>query len=211
MKKIISFVANSFLAGFFISVGCAVNLSAPSQIVGAFLFSLGLFAIITFKLGLYTGKAGYIVSNPPKYLIEVVITFLGNALGTFCGAFLLNLTRFGASLSEKAATVFSAKASDNYLSIFVLSVFCGLLMFTAVEGNRRLSDEKNFLGALFITVMPVAVFIVCGFNHSVADMAYFFLGAGSSSSLFLPYIILAFLGNAVGCCLLPLIKKLTIQ
>ncbi len=207
MKKYISFFLNAFIAGIFLSVGCTVNLSSDSRLAGAFLFSLGLFAIITFKLSLFTGKAGYIVSNPPVYILEVLVTFLGNAAGALCSGLALGLSKAGPQLYEKSAEVFSKKAGDSFLSIFVLALFCGILMYTAVEGNRIHSEKGNFTGALFITVMPVAVFITAGFNHSVADTAYFFLGGAKSFSLYIKYIVPAFFGNALGCCVIPLIKK----
>lgn len=207
MKKYASCFANAFLAGIFLSIGCTVNLSSESKIAGALLFSLGLFAIISFGLSLFTGKAGYIVSKPPCYIAEVIVTFFGNAAGTIVSGYLLAFSKLGSPLYEQSALVFSKKAEDPFLSIFILAVFCGILMYTAVEGNRILTEKGNFTGALFITVLPVAVFITAGFNHSVADTAYFFLGGAKSFSLYLRYIVPAFFGNAVGCCLIPLIKK----
>ncbi len=209
MKKYISFFADSFLAGIFLSIGCAVNCASGSALAGAFLFSLGLFAIISFKLSLFTGKAGYIVSKPPIYILEVLVTFFGNAAGALCSGLLISPTRFASLFYEKADSAFSAKASDSPLSIFILAVFCGILMYTAVEGNRLLNEKGNFIGALFITVMPVVIFIIAGFNHCVADTAYFFLGGAKSFPLYLRYIVPAFFGNALGCSVIPLIKKLT--
>ena len=58
-KKIISFLSDGILSGIFLCVGCCVSMSVESKPLGAFLFSLGLCAIIVFKFGLFTGKAGY--------------------------------------------------------------------------------------------------------------------------------------------------------
>ncbi len=80
-------------------------------------------------------------------------------------------------------------------------------MYTAVEGNRILNEKGIFIGALFITVMPVIIFIIAGFNHSVADTAYFFLGGAKSFLLYLRYIVPAFFGNTLGCSVIPLIKN----
>ena len=73
-NKHLSFFADGIMSGVLLCIGCAVSLSVDSKIVGAFLFSLGLFAIITFKFGLYTGKAGYMAMRPPSYIIEVILT-----------------------------------------------------------------------------------------------------------------------------------------
>mgnify|MGYP000594536057 CR=1 FL=1 len=52
-----------------------------------------------------SGKAGYMAVKPLSYVLEVVLTFIGNATGAAIGGFLLNLTRLGATLSEKAAAI----------------------------------------------------------------------------------------------------------
>ena len=62
-KKIISFLSDGILSGIFLCVGCCVSMSVESKPLGAFLFSLGLCAIIVFKFGLFTGKAGYMAVN----------------------------------------------------------------------------------------------------------------------------------------------------
>ena len=48
-------------------------------------------------------------------------------------------------------------------------------MFTAVDGNKRAAEKGDFVMSLFIVVLPVMVFILCGFNHCIADTCYFFI------------------------------------
>lgn len=209
MKKYISWLADGALAGIMLCIGCAVNLSVDNSIAGAFLFSLGLFAIIKLKFGLYTGKAGYMAVNPPGYIGEVAVTLAGNICGAALGAFLLNLTRFSETFSGGAADIFAAKASDSAASAFFLAVFCGILMYTAVEGSRRAAAAGDGTGALFAVVIPVMVFILSGFNHCVADLCYFFISkmaGGGSAAVYFPAVIL---GNAAGCMLVPFVKRVT--
>ncbi|MGN0163982.1 MAG: formate/nitrite transporter family protein [Candidatus Ornithomonoglobus sp.] len=207
-NKYAATVINGIIAGIFLSVGCAVYLSCDNKIAGAFMFSLGLFAIITFRLALYTGKAGYMAVKPPKYIIEVLSAFLGNALGTAAGGTLLRMTKLGGTLTEKAAAVMQGKFTDSPLSIFILAVFCGVLMYTAVEGNKKASEKGNHIGALFIVVLPVMVFITCGFNHSVADLAYFFISGCAGAVHASLYFLLVVTGNAAGCMLIPFLKRI---
>ncbi len=207
MKKFFGMVVGGIMAGFALSISCAVKLSVENAVAGAFLFSLGLFTIITFGFGLFTGKAGYIVTNPPSYIGEVALVLLGNFIGSAIGGTLLSATRFGGALIPKAAELMSGKMNDGPLSAFVLAVFCGVLMFTAVDGSRRLRESKNFAGALFMVCLPVMVFILCGFNHSIADMGYFFISRCADFSSAPLYFLLVILGNAVGCMLIPLAEK----
>ena len=59
-NKWLSFLADGMLSGLMIGIGCVVSMSCENRYLGAFLFSLGLFCIVQFQYGLYTGKVGYI-------------------------------------------------------------------------------------------------------------------------------------------------------
>lgn len=59
MKVIKTFVS-AILAGMCVGFGGIVFLSVDNKIVGAALFTVGLFVICTFGLNLFTGKACYI-------------------------------------------------------------------------------------------------------------------------------------------------------
>lgn len=206
-SKYISCLANGALAGIMLCIGCAVNLSSENPILGAFLFSLGLFAIIKLNFGLYTGKAGYMAVNPPSYIGEVALALAGNICGAAIGGAMLGLTRFSNGFADSAAVILSVKFADSYLSTFFLSMFCGILMFTAVEGNKRAMAAGDGTGALFAVSVPVMVFIICGFNHCIADICYFFISGCVDIAAAVPYFIFVILGNAAGCMLIPFVKR----
>lgn len=153
----------SIFAGLMISVGCVSFLSVDNKIAGTFLFSLGLYTIILLKFDLFTGKVGYLSTNRNlaylKYLGKV---WLGNLIGTTVGAATIAATRLTISTSALVAV----KHNDNLLSLLILGVFCGMLMFIAVEGYKRCGNP-------LIVVLPVMGFILCGFEHCIADMFYF--------------------------------------
>ena len=46
------------------------------------------FTIISLKLHLYTGKIGYLFNNKLKYLLELLIILLGNAIGAISFGYL---------------------------------------------------------------------------------------------------------------------------
>lgn len=207
VKKPLSQFVNAVIGGMMIGIGGCVSLSCDNKYVGAALFSLGLFAIIQFGFGLYTGKIGYVPLRKPVYLLECLFTLLGNALGTFIDAILLRQTRISAAIAEKAAASVAVKTGDNLLSAFILAVFCGLLMFTAVENARLSNAAGGHVEKVVGTMLCIMVFILCGFNHCIADMFYIFLtGTLSSAAAYLPIVIL---GNSVGGMLIPLLKMLT--
>ena len=186
------------LAGLSIGIGAAVFLSVDNKIAGAVLFSVGLYVICTQGLNLYTGKVGYLVAQKEKgrYLGYLMIVWLGNLIGTFVSSWLMSLSRM--NISEKAMSLCTVKNSDSYFSLFVLAIFCGILMYAAVDGYKKCNNPV-------ILVFCVAVFILCGFEHSIADMAYYFIaGMFNVDALF--RIAVISIGNGVGGVLIPLLK-----
>lgn len=207
LKQIISYFFNAVIGGMMIGVGGCVSLSCDNRYIGALLFSLGLFTIIQFGFGLYTGKIGYVPLKKPRWLIECLFTLLGNAFGTFLDAALLRFTRIYPAISEKAAGSITAKSEDSLLSSFILAIFCGMLMFLAVDNARISRTESGHTERVFGTVMCIMVFIISRFNHCVADMFYIFLsGTLSQCAAYLPTVII---GNSIGGMLIPLLKMLT--
>ena len=76
-NKWISFLADGMLSGIMIGIGGVVSLSSDNRYIGALLFSLGLFCIVQFQYGLYTGKVGYIVNREPAFIAETLVTLVG--------------------------------------------------------------------------------------------------------------------------------------
>lgn len=190
--KYLKTLFSAVLAGICIGIGGTVCLSVDNRIMGAFLFSIGLFMIVTNGFSLFTGKVGYLLENKPAYLLDLLIIWIGNFIGTNITALVLLLTRLEIS-SEKMVQI---KISDNPLSIFILSIFCGMLMFLAVNGYKTV-PESNGAGKCIAVILPVAVFILCGFEHCVANMFYFALAQAWSLKSIL-YVLLMTLGNALG-------------
>ncbi|MGN0633272.1 MAG: formate/nitrite transporter family protein [Oscillospiraceae bacterium] len=205
-ESFLSIFAKAIMSGILIGVGGIVYLKADNKYMGAFLFSLGLFTIIQFGFALYTGKVGYIPERKPIYIREVLITLLGNIVGTAAAAGLILLTKSGTAVHEAAAVAMEGKLNDTIQSRFILGIFCGMLMYIAVENAAKCRVEGTDTKMVFGTVLPVMVFIISGFNHSVADCFYFFAAYPTLDGVV--YILTVALGNAVGGMLIPLMKKL---
>lgn len=205
MKKIFKEFLLAIPAGFAIAIGGAVFLSLSGEglmakIIGALMFSVGLYAIVLNGLFLYTGKIGYLVNEKPKYLLTLLATWLGNFVGTMVSAGLLLLTKYGEPLKETASAICEAKVSQSVVSAFVLAIFCGILMFVAVDGYKNCKNP-------IILLLCVSVFILCGFEHCVANMFYFSMGMAWTLKSF-AYIIIMTLGNSVGGMLIPAVKRI---
>ena len=194
----------SFLAGIMIAMGGTIFLSLQDKVLGATFFSIGLFMIVINGLNLYTGKIGYVLENDLKYLIEVGTTIVGNFMGTFLIGFILKFTRIYPSINEKAISMCNIKLDDSIISILILSIMCGLLMYLAVNGYKVMKDPIAKYGSVFLCVI---VFILCGFEHSIANMYYFSVADMWNIQSF-GYLIIMILGNAIGGNIIPVSNKL---
>ena len=202
MKKLVVFLY-AVLAGVAISIGGVVNLASDSKPVGAALFSVGLFAVCTLGLNLFTGKICYVFDNPPAYAGDCALIWLGNLAGALLAGQALRLTRLTGAV-EKAAGLSQTKLSDGPLSIFLLAVFCNVLIFLAVESYK---NNPHQLGKYLGLFLGVVVFVAAGFEHCVANMFYFTAG-GAWSPQAAWYMVLMTLGNGVGGVIFPLCGKL---
>lgn len=183
-----------------IAIGGTVFLSIENKVIGASLFSIGLFGVLIYNLNLYTGKIGYLITNfNLKYIKELIITLIGNFIGACSVGFILRYTRIYDKIYEKSLILANTKLNDNILSIFILSIFCGLLMYFAVNGFKKQTDFGKYL----VVYLGVAVFILCGFEHCIANM-YYFSVADIWSLKTLGYTGIMVLGNSIGSFIIPL-------
>mgnify|MGYP004523214567 CR=1 FL=1 len=203
MGRIFTFI-HAVQAGIAISIGGTAFLSIENRVAGAVFFTVGLFIIVTLGQNLYTGKVCYIFEKDREFCISVPIIWLGNLLGAWMTGMLLRLTRIGPGLAEKAGQLCTVKLNDSVLSIFILSVFCNILIYIAVENFNSNRHEIGKYAALFL---GVPVFILCGFEHCVANMYYFSVAAAWSGKAFL-YLLVMTAGNAVGGWIFPVVRRL---
>ena len=171
-------------AGFMIGIGGMVYLAVENKIVGSMLFSFGLLTIVTQGFYLYTGKIGFVKTF--KELMDMAVVVLGNLAGTFLAAMMAKLAHVNISSVELAGR----KLANDGGTIFCLSVLCGVMMYLAIDNYNK---SKNIV---FI-IAPVMIFILSGFEHSIANMFYFHL-AGAYSLKMWAYLLVMLVGNGVG-------------
>ena len=72
------------------------------------MFSIGLLTICTYQMNLYTGKIGYVLVNKFNYVFELLLSLLGNFIGTFFVGFLVRHTRVS-GISQRALDIVNIK------------------------------------------------------------------------------------------------------
>ena len=177
------------------------------KMVGAALFASGLFTICTLGYNLFTGKACYLPGSEQKgkYLLWLLQIWVGNLIGAAATGYLIRLTRAGSALAEKAQGLCETKLSDSLLSIFILAVFCNLMIYIAVENFK---SNPHTLGKYLAIFLGVMVFILAGFEHCVANMFYFSV-ANMWSLRTVLYLLVMTAGNAVGGMIPEMVRRVS--
>lgn len=196
------------LAGIAIGIGGWLYIktreTSGNLVLAAFLFSIGLILICNFGFFLYTGKICYALQKEnqkqtPHYVIQLIIGLIGNYLGALLMGTLFRLVT---ETPEFVYSMIENKLSYAWWQTCILAIFCGMLIYFAVEGFAKI---ENPFGKYVVLTLCVAGFILCGFEHCIANM--FYLSIDSEITIkSVGSILLVILGNSIGGLLVPTIR-----
>jgi formate/nitrite transporter FocA (FNT family) len=213
-KNLIVFILLGVFAGVAIAIGGTASLLACNllgglwgKFVGALLFSLGMFMVITYGLKLFTGMVSGIPTMGLKNSWQLPLCFIANAVGCALFALCVRYSFIGDNVVAQAQAVIEGKFSDDLWAVKTLlsAIACGLLITFSVWSPKYVKEKG--LSATVGVMMPIVVFVFCGFDHSVADVFYLCLN-GVCTWQTVGYICLAVLGNIIGGVLFPLLTLL---
>lgn len=181
---------NAIMAGICIGLGGTCFLSIDNKIIGSFMFSLGLLTICTNQFSLFTGKVCY--AKTVDDFINLIWIWFGNFMGCTLVGFTLHFVK--PQLIQKATEMCNAKLSEGLL-VIPLGMLCNVLIFFAVDGFKRID---NNVAKTILLIMCVMAFILCGFEHCIANMFYFTVADCTKINYPIIYLLLNTFGNAVG-------------
>jgi formate/nitrite transporter FocA (FNT family) len=182
MRTLIS----GILAGLCVSIGGCVYLNISNNIIAAIFFSIALLMVCYLELHLYTGKIGFVINNHNKKdLADLGLMLIGNIVGTICMG-LLSLKMD----TTKIETVINNKMALNIPLIFINAFMCGVLMYVAVYIYKH---KNSIVGILFC----IPTFILCGFEHVIAD-CYYFVAAREITLSSILFLGITLIGNTIG-------------
>ena len=191
------------LAGGAISLGGIANILSGNKIVGSLFFIIGLFLVLTTDLNLFTGKVCYLITGKTN-IKDLIIIYLGNLIGaSLVGTIFSLLPKYHASVVNYSVGL-ADRIAAPVLQIIILGFFCNVLIYIAVNGYKTQDKEWKKICSLFF---GVSVFVLCGFEHSVADMFYISICNMWSGKAVL-FLLSVTIGNILGGIIIPLIKKL---
>ena len=193
LSNFLATLKKSVAAGMMIGIGATIYLLCENKIVGALLFTIGLFLICSFGMYLFTGKIGYVISNKNKPNCAVI--WLGNFIGSSLVSVIVRIAK--PAIHESAVTVMANKMNQSILSWILLSFMCGILMYLAVDNFAKRPHTISGIAGLFLCV---SVFILCGFEHSIADMNYCVMGVqtGKEALQYIGFLLIVSVFNGLG-------------
>ena len=204
------------VGGFLNLIMCSFNIEAL-KFLGGVLFSIGLFSVCFFGLHLYTGRVGYVSDNKKSYAINLSLMFIGNVIGAVGFGYLMRLTGIATDgiLKDICVNVANNKIinldgvlGQSALKMLVFSFFCGIMVFLAVDIFKKANSWVFKIGGL---VICVALFVICGMEHCIADMFYFAIANTYATAIgaAILAIVLATAGNSLGAvCSRAVVKNI---
>ena len=194
LKKFLSAV----MAAFYVSLGAICFLIIPNPIVASCFFAVGILLVINFHNYLLTRVVPLAAYGKEYSVFDILVTICGNFVGSSITGILISLTRSSNAISDKLNTVVGARLNDNYLSIFILAIFCGMMVAYSCLAVKK-HGNNNFAG-IFYCWLFISAFVFCGYEHVVADIFFFvtysILFNFKFSLLFILLIVL--IGNIIG-------------
>ncbi len=209
-RELVVFCLMAIFAGIAVGIGgtasllCVARLDGGyGKLLGGMLFSLGIYTIIIFEMKLFTGMVSSIPKMGIKNMWRLPVCFIGNTIGVWFVAILVSFSPAKAEVSETAIALISGKVhADSWaISSLCSGILCGILITMSIWASHY-APVKG-LSTTVGVILPIIVFAFCGFDHSVANMLYFYF-LGEVSWQVAGYILLSILGNAIGGVLLPL-------
>jgi len=181
------FIFKSMLAGMLIAMAGGTYLNCADKTIGAFLFSIGLIAVLVLEANLFTGKVAYVQSWHTFGLACAMLTY------NILIAFLIGLLYKGLHFPEmQGGGPFgpdSARMAKEWYRMLFDGFGCGVLIYLAVELYKK---TKNVIPV----IICVMAFILSGTEHCIADA--FYLGASTLSLKAFGYLGLVIIGNSLG-------------
>lgn len=223
-KSAINLLLLGILAGAFIAFGAvgAIRMSAlfkdpgAAKFMAAAVFPVGLMLVVMAGAELFTGNNLMTLSLMKKkitwsgLLKNWSIVYVGNLIGSLLMAWMIvesgifgSITPTGVegkSFADVALKIANGKLNLAFSAAFIRGILCNIVVVLAVW---LATGAKDAIGKIFACWFPIMLFVLSGFEHSVANM--FFIPVGKMMNgtfnmveMFTANIIPVTLGNIVG-------------
>ena len=165
-------------AGAFIAlagVGATFGNVYAGKLAGAMIFPAGLAMVVVAGSELFTGNNLMVVATLRReikwrqMLKNWACVYIGNLIGALIVAVFVVGSGVLDSVADTVVATASAKANLDFLEAVMRGVLCNFLVCIAVW---MAFAAKTVSGKVIAVFLPVMLFVLCGFEHSVANMYY---------------------------------------
>lgn len=185
------------MAGAFIAFGAEASSAASygientgiAKTLAGIVFPIGLMMIVIVGGQLFTSSGMNIMAlferkiKVNKLIKNIAIVYFSNFIGAFLIAYAIknsgSLNYSVGELGGYTIKIAAAKLSINYTTAIVSGILCNILVCLAVVMAMA---AKDIIGKIFAIFFPIFLFIVSGFEHSVANMYYIPAGIMASKN-----------------------------
>jgi len=151
---------------------------AGIKILQGFSFAAALSLVVFAGAELFTGNVFVMTAgvmhktvNPLDAIALCSYCYLGNFVGSIIiAALFLGTGYLQGPVLEAAHAAMYSKTEPLFIELFVRGILCNILVCAAVWCMYRLQGESSKLIMIFWCIY---VFVVCGFEHSIANMTLF--------------------------------------
>lgn len=197
-------------AGAFIALGGLGSQFAGNivnKFAGACVFPVGLMMVVLTGAELFTGNCLLIMPvlrksiSPLKMLISWLVVYVGNAIG----ALLVALSVYAAKVLpeeavQAAISTYKTKCALSAPEMLIRGILCNVLVCLAVYLAFVAKDVPGKILSLFF---PTMLFVLCGFEHSIANWYFLpvgslFAGSGLMNAGMALNLCLVTIGNIIG-------------
>lgn len=163
--------------------GATVDNASLSRLISACLFPAGMAMVIVAGSELFTGNNLIIIALLEKkiklheMLKSWFFVFIGNFIGATIVAALVVYGHvpdlFGGKLAESIVNSALSRVKLSFADSFIRGILCNILVCIAVWAAFA---AKTVSGKLLMSFWPVMTFVLCGFEHSIADIYFCMAG-----------------------------------
>ena len=216
-KPLFKLMLLGIFGGAFIALGGAGNIISSSTLVktdpgfakflGASVFPVGLILVVTLGAELFTSNCLLSVAFVNKKISfmqmirNLVIVYLFNYVGSFIVAYItVKGGSFNADSLAYLQNIATHKVDASAYALFIKGILCNVLVCGAVIQSYT---SRDTIGKLVGAWLPIMLFVLIGYDHSIANMFYLTAAKLVDSSLFgvsgiLYNLFYVTLGNILG-------------
>lgn len=189
----------------------SATIANPSvaKLVGACVFPAGMAMVLIAGSELFTGNNLIMIAVLEKkvsvfaMLKNWFFVFAGNFIGAAGVAVLVVYSGlpklFDGILAEKMVSSAMSRVEQSFPEAFIRGILCNILVCIAVWAAFA---AKKVSGKLLMSFWPVMVFVLCGFEHCIADIYFGVAGVLAAGVYHMEAAGLNFMGF-VTACLIP--------